>query len=182
MNILFQLFERRYPARDIASEKLASKCGCPDVNVTENKSLERIANSREGCVENNGNTTGRSNFDVCENILKQELLEDSRTNNCQHSNSWNKRRNHPETHSEETCLLLWNNVATLGQKGREENEEVEERVEGDKVEEMLGLVEEEEDVKEEVASVHFFLEQLVGEEGWRECVEVTLAITSEFKM
>ena len=117
MNILFQLFERRYHVRDIASEKLALKCGCPDVNVTENKSLERIANSLEGCVENNGSTTGRSNFDVCENIL-----EDRRTNNCQHLNSWNKRRNHPETHSEETCLLLWNNVATLGQKGREENE------------------------------------------------------------
>ena len=163
MNILFQLFERRYLVRDIASEKFASKCGCPDINVTENKSLERIANSLEGCVENNGNTTGRSNFDI---------LEDSRTKNCQHLNNWNKRRNHPETHSEETCLLLWNNVATLGQKGREENEEVEEGVEGDKVEEMLGLVEEEEDVKEEVASVHFFLEQLVGEEGWRECVEV----------
>ena len=81
---------------------------------------------------------------------------------------------------------MWNNVATLGQKGREENEEVEEGVEGDKVEEMLGLVEEEEDVKEEVASVHFFLEQLVGEEGWRECVEVTIVdITTEitdFKM
>ena len=172
MNILFQLFERRYPVRDIASEKLASKCGCPDVNVTENKSLERIANSLEGCVENNGNTTGRSNFDV---------LEDGRTKNCQHLNSWNKRRNHPATNSEETCLLLWNNVATLGQKGGEENKEVEERGEGDKVGEMLGLVEEEEDVKEEVASVHFFLEQLVGEEGWRECVEVTImAITTEF--
>ena len=77
-------------------------------------------------------------------------------------------------------------MATLGQKGGEENEEVEEGVEGDKVEEMLGLVEEEEDVKEEVASVHFFLEQLVGEEGWRECVEVTImTITiqfTEFKM
>ena len=36
-------------------------------------------------------------------------------------------------------------------------------------------------VKEEVASVHFFLEQLVGEEGWRECVEVTtVTITTEF--
>ena len=70
---------------------------------------------------------------------------------------WNDDRvSCPKEHQEARCLFLWNNGMTAKVK-EEEKEEVQ--------------VKEEE---EETSSVHFFLEQLVGDDGWRECVEVEI--------
>ena len=77
--------------------------------------------------------------------------------------SWNDRVCCPKDHPEARCLFLWNN-GTTANKEEEEKE----------------VVEVKEELEEETSSVHFFLEQLVGDQGWRECVEVKNPIIENF--
>ena len=149
--------------RESASEKL--KCGCPGTNATNRTCLGPIVNNLDESleqIETNGTTTGptMNTFDNRENFTKNGTLVGAQKNTslepCDEGpagNSWNERVSCPKEHPEEKCLFLWNNGVTGNKEEKEEEVEMKEEM-------------------EETNSVHFFLEQLVGDQGWRECVEV----------
>ena len=72
---------------------------------------------------------------------------------------------------EEVSSKRWSNDSS--------STDIEEKRDGD-IEEEKDKVEGEEEMKSRRGSrsesLHFFLEQLVDEQGWRECVEVTLCL------
>ena len=149
--------------RESASEKL--KCGCPGTDATNRTCLGPIVNNLDESleqIETNGTTTGptMNTFDNRENLTKNGTLVGAKRSTslepCDEGpagNSWNERVSCPKEHPEEKCLFLWNNGVTRNKEEKEEEVEMKEEI-------------------EETNSVHFFLEQLVGDQGWRECVEV----------
>ena len=153
--------------RESEGEKLQQmKCGCPTSNKDTNRTslggpvVNNLDESLEQ-IENNGTTTGTivNTLDNRENFPRNGSLVGASMRNASLQpcdgggqparNSWNDKVSCPKDHSEARCLFLWN---------QEEKEK--------------GVAQVKEDLEEETSSVHFFLEQLVGDEGWRECVKV----------
>ena len=157
----FQLFEPKYSTRESESEKLPkTKCGCPGIPFTSLAPIVRSLDDSLKPIETNGIITGpiASKSDSSENLTKTGTLVGAIIGSSTIQKSYdegpfgNVCNDRVDTCPEdEEHLLLWSNTAT---ENKEEKE-----------------VESKEDA-EETTSVHFFLEQLVGEEGWRKCVEV----------
>ena len=152
--------------KDSASEKLELKCGCPPP-ARNNATIPVVKNLdvSSGQTETNGTGTGPivNTFEDSKNYALAGTMNSASLHPCDEGgfsgNSWNDDRvNCPKEHQEARCLFLWNNGVTAKvTEAEKEDEEVQVKEDS-----------------EETSSVHFFLEQLVSDEGWRECVEVKI--------
>ena len=157
----FQLFEPKYSTRESESEKLPkTKCGCPGIPFTSLAPIVRSLDDSLKPIETNGIITGpiASKSDSSENLTKTGTLVGAIIGSSTSQKSYDEglfgnvcNDRVDSCPEDEEHLLLWSNTATENK----EEKEVESKEEA-----------------EETTSVHFFLEQLVGEEGWRKCVEV----------
>ena len=155
--------------RESGREKQETKCGCPPgcpPGCLPATSLGRpVVNKLDVSLEQtetNGTTNGPiiNTFGNSENYTLAGTMKEAILQPCDEGAPagicWNDDRvSCPKEHQEARCLFLWNNGMTAKVK-EEEKEEVQVKEE------------------EETSSVHFFLEQLVGDDGWRECVEVEI--------